>query len=235
MNAVQAAYTAASILAIAAVLAGLKARRLLRASYFWVLYLLAVLVGEGLILGWPQRFYTWSFWQLKETLYALLKLATAVELGLLTLGSFPGGRRRAQQWTLGILVLALLAVSLPVQPGPVWSIALELIPRLSNATALLFAAVWLLVLYYHVPLHRIHRAILRGLAAYLVLFTFAARVVGALGGQGLAFGRYLDSTAYVAMCLYWAWEAWRRVKEPSYPVELTPYLAWRARFPETLE
>lgn len=233
MNSVQAAYTAASILAIAAVLAGLRARHLLRASYAWDLYLLAVLVGESLILTWPQRFYTFSFWQVKETLYGVLKLATAVELGLLTLGSFAGGRRRAQQWTLALLALTLVAVSLPTPAGTLSTLALEMQPRLANATALLFAAVWLLVLYYRVPLHRIHRAILRGLTPYLLVFTVAVRLRGTFGVELLDLARSLDSSAYVAMCLYWAWEAWRRTPEPAYPAELTPYLAWRARIPGT--
>lgn len=233
MDAVQAAFTIAGIVGLAAVLAGLFARRLLRACYAWDLYLVSVVVAEVLILTSPHHFYTWTFWSAKETAYGLLKLAIALELGLLTLGAFPGGRHRAQQLTLALLTATAIALALPTPGGPVSSLALELQPRLANATALLFAAVWLLVLWYRVPLHRIHRAILRGLTPYLLVFTIAARIRATFGVEVLPLARWLDSTSYVALCFYWAWEAWRRAPETVYPEALAPYLGWRARFSKT--
>src|SRR5687767_6364323 len=62
-----------------AVLAGLATRRLYRLSYSFTVYLLAVALSEALIFLWPARFFIWSFWLTKETLYGLCKLVLALE------------------------------------------------------------------------------------------------------------------------------------------------------------
>jgi hypothetical protein len=115
------------------------------------------------------------------------------------------------------------------------AIALEAHARLSHATALLLIALGLLVLWYRVPVHRLHRAILRGLATYLLIFSSALRgFVEMLAPERRALWELLtrlDGIAYVVMLAYWLWEAWRRVPEDDVrgSAAIEARLAWRER------
>jgi len=221
----------AGLLLAPAILAGLVRRRLYRLCYSFPTYLLTVWIGELLIFAWPERFYHWTFWQIKETAYAVLKLATALELGSLAFKAFPGARRRAMGLALLVLLATLGTLVLePVKSTDVESLALELQPRLANGTALLFASVWALVFWYHIPLHRLHRAILRGIVPYLLIFTTGMRLLASLGRDIQHAAAGADSIAYVALLAYWAWEAWRKEPEDtaSSPV-LRRLQPWRDR------
>src|SRR5262245_4838320 len=108
MTAIQIVATVTSLALLAALLAGLFARRLYRVCYSFPAWLAAVLVGDLLVFLWPARFYTWAFWMAKETAYAALKLAIAVEITALAFQAFPSARATVRRVLLGVL-LALLA------------------------------------------------------------------------------------------------------------------------------
>jgi hypothetical protein len=210
------------------VLAGLAARRLYRLSYGFTAYLLAVAVSETLIFIWPHRFFTWSFWLAKETAYGLVKLVLALELTFLAYQAFPSAHRTARRVILAVLllVLALVVIGVPYA-ADFPTLARELLRRLAEGTALVFAAAWGLVLWYRLPLHRLHRAILRGLVPYLLVFAAARSVTLALGWDVRKAVNLADAGAYVALLAYWAWEVWRRgPEEPEFLRTLQP---WRAR------
>jgi hypothetical protein len=97
-----------SFVLLVALLAGLFVRRLHRVCYSFPAWLLAVLAGDVLMFGWPERFYTWGFWMAKETVYAALKLAIAMEITTLAFQAFPSARATVRRVMLAVL-LALLA------------------------------------------------------------------------------------------------------------------------------
>jgi len=222
-----------SILLIPVLLLGLQRRSLLRLCYAFPVYLTAVWLGEVAVRSSPERFYNWGFYVAKETLYGGLKLAIAVELAALAFGRFPGAAATARRALLaGLLVTAgTLLLGPPVTRPGLAGIAFTLQPRLANGTVLLLLIVWILVLWYHVPVHRLHRAIIRGLVPYMLLFGdgVTLQLLGRSGWDVWRLVSFLNSSAYVTLLIYWTWEAWRRVEEPKPSDAVDPLLAWRAR------
>jgi hypothetical protein len=223
----------ASLVAVAAliavILAGMWQHGLIRLCRTFAAYLIAVGLVGALIALWPGRFYNWAFWQVKELAFSVLAFFVALEVSALAFQAFPGARARARQLSLLILLATLAAIALaPVdvssasRPDVQAILYVELQPRLAHGTLMLLAAVWALVLWYVIPLHRWHRAILRGLVPYMVVFTGAVRLVAALGREHPRWVGYADSLAYILMLVYWAWEAWR-----SDPVQPPPEILSR--------
>jgi hypothetical protein len=203
-----------SVLLLATVLCGIHRRRLYRIARWLAPYLAVVMLGELLVLLWTDRFYVWEFWLAKETLYGALKLALAVELGGLIFTAFPGAAataRRASLLVLGGICVTLLAA--PSTGVKLQDLALELQPRLANGTAFLLLVVWLLALWYHVPTHPFHRAILAGLSSYLLVFTVLLRFLDSRGWEVQYLTNYADALGYLVMLGYWNWVVWRR--EPA--------------------
>ena len=231
--AISRALLVSGIALIPVLLFGLYRRSLLRLCYSFPIYLVAVWLGDVVLMGWPERFRNWDFYVAKETFYGGLKLALAVELAMLAFGRFPGAVATARRAMLaGLLVTAgTLLLGPPVTRPGLAGIAFALQPRLANGTVLLLLIVWILVLWYHVPVHRLHRAIARGLAPYLLLFGngVTLQMLGRSGWDVWRLVSLLSASAYVTMLIYWTWEVWRRVEEPKPSDAVDPLLAWRAR------
>ena len=180
----------------------------------------------------PDRFYNWGFYLTKQTVLGLLKFVLAIELASLAFGRFPGALATARRALLaGLLVtLGTFVFGPPIKRWAMVDVGMALQPRLANGTVLLMLIVWCLVLWYHVPVHRFHRAIIRGLLPYMLVF-----------GDGLVIQFYarfsnlhreialMDGTAYMTLIFYWTWEAWRRVDDPIPSDAVNPLLTWRAR------
>jgi len=218
----------ASLILLAAAILGLLRHRLYRLCYTFTAWLAAVWVTDGLMFLWPARFYTWSFWLAKETALAALKVAIALEIISLAYQAFPHARSAARLLTLGLLlaILALLLVGVP-WGGYLPTLAVELQRRVANGVALIFCGVWGLVLYYRLPLHALHRAILSGLAGYLIVFTATNTLPLELGWEVRQSANVVDAIAWAAVVSYWAWVAWRPQPAPSeFMRGLQP---WRAR------
>jgi hypothetical protein len=228
----------ASLIVVAAlmavILAGIIRHHLFRLCRSFALYVASVGIGSSLIALCPRVFYNWDFWQVKELTYAVIKFLVALEIAALAFQAFPGARARGRQVALLILGATLLAVMLP---PPVEAVSRELSPqamfflgvqpRLAQGTIMLFAGVWALVLWYVIPLHRWHRAILRGLLPYMLVFTLMIRVVVSFGFHTAKWMGYADSLAYILVLVYWAWEAWRsdpRQPPPEILSRLQPWL-----------
>lgn len=215
-------------------------RGLWRVSYTWTVYVACVGFTDALILGWPHTFWTWGFWTSKELLLAILKFAMGLELGALAFRRFPGAQRTARSTAaltlLGVAIIMALAPR--TNQGGLAGLALEAHARLSHGSALLLIALGLLVLWYRVPVHRLHRAVLRGLATYLLLFSGGLRTALSLLDTALvAWWNTVSSAAalaYVAMLAYWLWEVWRRVPEDDVrgSAAIEARLAWRERLGE---
>jgi hypothetical protein len=219
---------AAGIVLLAVALAAVLVRRHYRASYFFGLYLAAVLTGDALTYFWPQRFFVWSFWMLRETLYGALKLGMAVEIARLASQTFPGAAAAIQRAMLAVLAigLALILAALRAEPG-IAALARDVQPRLAETTALVFVVLWALVLWYHLPLHAVHKTILRGLVPYLLVFTLARGLTSSLGWKVSPGANVADVLSYVAVLVYWAVSLWRTPELDSEFIRtLQP---WRSR------
>jgi hypothetical protein len=198
-----------SFVLVAALLAGLFTRRLYRVCHAFPAWLAAVLAGDVLMFFRPERFYTWGFWIAKETAYAVLKLAIAVEITALAFQAFPSARATVRRVMLAVLVVLLAFVVVGVR----YDVALEDLAReqqrrLANGVALVFCATWAIVLYYRLPLHRLHRAILRGLVPYLLVFAAASTFTLVLGWDRRPVNA-AETACWALMLAYWGWEVWR--------------------------
>jgi len=228
MPPIQRAAFLLSIGLLTTVLLGLGVRRLYRFCYSFAVYLLAVLTGDLLQNCWPERFYTWDFWMVKETLYALLKLAIAVEIVDLSFQAFPSARRNVRRVMLALLVGLLGFVVIGVDDGAeLTMLARELQRRAANGIAMLYCAAWAVVLYYHLPLHRLHRAILRGLVPYLLVFAAANTITLVFGWNWRQEVNVAEAAVWALMLAYWSWEVWRR--GPAESLFLRELQPWRKR------
>jgi hypothetical protein len=103
-------------------------------------------------------------------------------------------------------------------------------PSVVTAAIWLLTAVALLVVWYQVPVPNWPRAIMLGLAPYLLVFLTTVDLLRRLGydlrsGLGL-----IDSLAYLALILFWTRAAWRRdagAPEPPHGLAVPQELAAR--------
>ena len=220
----------ADVAALLALLVGLVVNRLYRVGHVFTSYVAAIAVGEGLIAVWPARFYTWEFWLFEQTLFGVLRFGSALELVGYTFQAFPGAKataRRTLLLALGCILLALLVA--PVTRTDLPSLAQELQLRLANGTAFLFASIWGLVLWYNLPLHPFHRAILRGLFPYLLVFTVVVRLVATLGWEVREEVNLANGLAWLLVVLYWTWVAWHPTPAGGSPDVVRALQPWRDR------
>jgi hypothetical protein len=201
-----------AIVLLAVCLAGLLVRGRQGLCVSFTLYLGAVLLSDTLILVWPQRFHSWDFWVVKESVHNLLKFAIALELTVRTFRAFPAARKTVTGLVLAVLVLTWLSVGPTprLQVGRPRELAMNLQPYVLAGTVWLFLAISALILWYRLPVVPLHKALLLGFVPYLLIFTVAINLLKAFGGNVRAYAGYLKSAAYVALVAYWAVVAWRR-------------------------
>lgn len=218
---------AAVLLALAA-LVGLLARGRWRLCRFFTAYLVAVVAVNRLMIWWPARFYSLSFWAVTETLCDGLKLGIAVELGARLFQGLPGARPLLRLALLVVLLVTLLGlVSAPV--GDLRQVMGVIHPRLLLGTAWLFVAIAGLAYRYRVPMHPLHRAIQLGFVPYLTLLALLLAGLDRFGWQMRAAASYADQIGYCAVMLLWAVSAWRlEPPVPARPVTVRLLQPWRA-------
>jgi hypothetical protein len=240
MNDAQRVITVVAIILCGTLVTMLLRRGLARACYSWSAYILVVGLADALILLWPRTFWNWPFWSGKELTLAVLKVGIGLELGTLAFARFPGAHRTARLLAASALTAAAFAMAMApkTDTAGLAGLVLEANARLSHGSALLLVSLGLLVLWYRVPIHRIHRAVLRGLAAYLLLFSGTSRAALALLSEGLLewwnVVTHLDGVAFAIMLAYWVWEAWRVTPEDDArgSAAIEARLAWRDRLGE---
>jgi hypothetical protein len=209
MNDAQFLVAHAVKLGLLAVLAGVLLRGRLRLCWVFPLYALAILVGNSLVTLWPARFYNASFWMLKQGVYDVLKMALALELAWRALGEFPGAWRTARVVLLALLGLSTAALFL-LTPRSSYRTLWEWQPSVATAAVWLLTATALLVVWYQVPIHDFQRAIMLGLAPYLLVFVTLLDLLRRHGWKVRAEVGLADSLAYMGVVFFWAWAAWRR-------------------------
>jgi hypothetical protein len=196
-------------IALVVLLLGMLWRGRIRQCWAFGTYVIAVLAGNTLVSLWPERFLTPSFWVYKQAAYDLLKLAIALELLYRALRAFPGTWRAARLVVLALLSVSALVLAVLTPRSSVFTMW-EWQPSIVTAAIWLLAAVALLVVWYHVPVPEWPRAIMLGLAPYLLVFLTTVDLLRRLGYDLLRSGLgVIDSLAYLALVLFWIRAAWR--------------------------
>jgi len=213
MSELQVALSHAVKLALVAVLAGLVARGRARLCWSFAAYLAAILVGNSISSLWPERFYTGSFWVLKQAVYDALKMAIALELAWRAFDSFPGAMRTVKGAMLALLAVSTLLLGVLTPPSSYMTLW-EWQPGVATAALWLLTATALLVVWYQVPVHDWQRAIMLGLAPYLLIFVTLVSLLRRHGWAAAPEIGIVDTAAYLFLLGFWTWAAWRRNPSP---------------------
>lgn len=198
-------------LGLVALLAGMVVRGRLGLCWAFSLYVVAILTGNTLVSLAPQRFFTPSFWTIKQGVYDLLKVAIALELAWRSFAAFPSAWRTARVVLLGLLAASTLAAGwlTPRSYDSLWVWQ----PGMLTASVWLLAATALLVVFYQVPVGEWQRAIMLGFAPYLLVFVTLLSVLERHGWAVRNQVSVANALAYLALVLFWTRAAWRREGE----------------------
>ena len=198
-----------------AILIGLFTRRRAHVCWSFVGYLGWNLGCNILFSFWPDQFYRQWFYQLMSAVSDAFKMAIAAELTYRTFRAFPGAAARVRIFLAPVFMVPVLFVR-KVPTAATYEDWLRVYqPQLLTGIIWCMVAITLLIAWYRVPVHAMHRAILIGFASYLLIFTTLLNVLRNLGFE--QFGRILnvvDGYAYVLLLAGWAYAAWVPARRP---------------------
>ncbi len=202
-------------LVLIAILVGLFARRRAHLCWSFVAYLVTTLVCNSLMSFWPEQFYRLWFYSLMQDLLQAMKLAVAAELTYRTFRAFPGAAARVRVLLAPVFFVPVLFAS-KVPPGASYQDIIQIYqPQLQTAVIWIITAITLLIAWYRVPVHAVHRAILIGFAAYLLIFTTLLNVLRDFGFENLRnFIGVADGYAYILLLGWWAYASWVPARRP---------------------
>lgn len=208
-------------IAMLAVLVGLFARRRAHLCWSFVAYLAWGLVCNSLMSFWPVQFYHRSFYLLTQGVGDALKLAIAAELTYRTFRAFPGAAARVRVLLAPFFLIPALFVS-KVPQGATYEDLIRLYqPQVLTGVIWIMTAIALLIAWYRVPVHAMHRAILIGFASYLLIFTTLLNVLRDYGFDNLrSFIGVADGYAYLALLAGWAYAAWVPARRPVLSLDI---------------
>jgi hypothetical protein len=211
-------------------LAGIVTRHRARLCWSFVTYLAVILAGNALVSFWPERFFAGWFWMLQAAVYDALKMGIAFELAYRTFQAFPAAQATAQRVLFGLLLGTSLALIGVPRDSSYPAVFIELEPRVLTGTIWLLTGLALLVIWYRVPLHAYHKAILLGFVPYLLIVTTLLRLLQHYGFGILPFVQSAEPAAYMLMVAWWAYAAWQPEAAPDVsPAVLRALQPWRAR------
>jgi hypothetical protein len=212
----------ATVFAAVAAFCGLLARRRVRVCWTLVPYLGVIVATDLLVLVWPERFFRQWFWFASQLVIDVLRFGLALELTYRTFRAFPSARATARGVLLVLLLITLVVVFAgtgDLEPsegvptlGPLIS---RVQPRVVNGGIWLLTAIAGLILWYRLPVHPLHKAILIGYVPYLLVFTVSLNLIESQGWQVREQVNYLHTSAFLAVVTYWAVAAWRRGEAPA--------------------
>jgi len=212
----QNAVAAVAVVLITAALAGMIVRRRVKVCWTFVVYLGVIAVADLLMLVWPDRFWHLWFYVGKEFVINVLRLAVALELTYRTFRAFPSARAAARGILLLVLLVTLAVVIVgtgdlaPPEGAPALGpLASRVQPRVLSGAIWLLTAVAGLILWYRLPVHPLHKAILVGLVPYLLVFSASLNMLESRGWEILPVVSYLHTLAFLAVLVYWTFAAWR--------------------------
>jgi hypothetical protein len=198
-----------------AVLVGLFARRRAHLCWSFVAYLAAGLVCNSLMSLWPDQFFHRWFYLLTQGLANALKLAIAAELTYRTFRAFPGAAARVRLFLAPLFVVPVLFVTKVPSAATFEELVSLYQPQVQTAVIWIMVATTLLIAWYRVPVHAMHRAILIGFASYLLIFATLMNVLRDFGFDSLrSFIGVADGYAYMILLVGWAYAAWVPARRP---------------------
>jgi hypothetical protein len=188
---------------------------------------LVVIGGYDVLVRMSVRYHSWDLYLAKESLVAALRLLLAVELYVRLFAGLPGARRLANWPLLASLGITLLYLwTSTIRADPVKSFQ-TIIPIATDGATLVLTTILALAAWFRVPADPFHRAILRGLVAYLLVYTLGIHLFTAFGwGSRLAINR-VTGLSYIILLVYWGVAAWRPVDaQPAPPGVVRRLRTW---------
>jgi hypothetical protein len=210
MSGLQRAIGWIGTLQLAILFAALIVRRHYRLLPLFTLYVGTVAL-TSLLLG---LLYSWETWMAYQVSVAALRFGVALELTYGIFGAFPAAASTARRVTFALLVVTA-ATAMSVGPGDYRHFNTIILPRLATGTVWILTALAALVLWYRVPLGVLQKAILIGLAPYLIVFTVMMNLLASFGWRHREWVGYVDTLSYLALITYWCWVAWRTAPEAA--------------------
>ncbi len=200
-------------LLIGAMIVGIVRRGRFRLCRMFMLFLVTVLLTDVLAEFWPERFWNKDFYLIRESVHNVLRFAVALEIAYFAFRKFPGARSTARALLFMLLsttLFTVLAASWEFARLPVFD---EIIGHIQLPQ--LIGVVWLLmgiaalILWYRLPVDRMHKAILLGWVPYLLIFSAGLKLAAVLGWEtNIAWVNYVTTGAYFLLLTYWARAAW---------------------------
>jgi len=196
--------------ALAATCAGLLFRGRWRRLVTFSVYVPTVLTGNVLVTWWPETFWVYRFWILKESVYSSLTLCIALELGWLTLRPFKGAEATLRRVTVVALVaMAILLATSPGRESTFLAVAGEVLPRVTTVTVWLMALTLVLAHWYRIPWDPFVLGVAVSFGAYQAVFGVLLRLEGIYGWAVQPYLNALDPPAYLVLTVWWAYMCWR--------------------------
>ena len=190
---------------LAALLAVVTYRRKYKYCYSFAAYLAAELVGCGIQIVHRAFFDDWYPFTAKEALYALLRVLILAELGLLIFRTLPRARKRVQILLAATVLVLFVVLSMRYDTTSAYTLAKDILSRFDYVTAWGLIALLVLIVWYQLPLHSFHKAILHGML-WLLLAHFGA-VYAAKFIDGPLAG-HLYNTVQLVILVVWLRAAW---------------------------
>jgi hypothetical protein len=196
--------------AVLLIVVGILVRRRAGLCWSFLAYLSAILIGNSLALLWPDQFFNRSFHIMKTSVYNVLKLCVAAELTYRVFRAFPGALARARLFLAPIVtIVAVGIISVPTGTD-YYDIVSRYNPQVQTGVIWLLSATAVLAVWYNIPLHFFHRAVLLGFSSYLIVFATSSNLLRSFGFDRMVdLVNYVDTYAYLALVTWWTIAAWR--------------------------
>lgn len=209
-------------------IAGVVLRKRYAVCISYATYLVAAIVPSFLFAAYPERFFRWDYYLLREIVHNLLKFAIALELGYRTLRAFPGALATGRAAIFVVItVVGMTTLTAAPPPRDPNDLDIEWQARILNGTIWLFTAIAALILWYRLPVDPLHKAILVGFVPYLLVFSLWMRRLADLGFQQPQLLNRIHPIAYTLLLVYWNYAVWRRL-----PAQAAALVAPSLREPE---
>jgi hypothetical protein len=180
-----------------------------RREPLFVLYVGAIFLSNAAVGIW----FRFDVWLVHQAVSAAVRFGLALGLAYGIFRNFPAAAVTARRVLLVVLVITLTTIfSLAGADTTYADISAMLVSRIGNGTVWLFTALAALVLWYRLPVRGLQKAILLGLAPYMLVFTVAMNLLSSIGWHLRTQVGYADTLSFLTLLCYWTAVAWQRVE-----------------------